>query len=93
MVIECSFGRLKGRFRLLQRIMDINIKDLPSVIYCCFVLHNFCERNNQSISQEEVNRAMSYDVEFQPVKANQTGFSDVADGKTLRDLLKRFFDP
>ena len=41
MVIECSFGRLKARFGALRRAMDININDVASVIYACFVLHNF----------------------------------------------------
>ena len=41
-VIECAFGRLKARFGALKRFMDINMDDLPFVIYSCFVLHNFC---------------------------------------------------
>ena len=32
MVIVCAFGRLKARFGCLKRNMDINLKDLPSVI-------------------------------------------------------------
>ena len=32
-VIECSFGRLKARFAALKWAMDINIDDLPFVIY------------------------------------------------------------
>lgn len=32
-VIECSFGRLKARFGALRRAMDINMNDLPFVIY------------------------------------------------------------
>ncbi|KAF3847250.1 hypothetical protein F7725_020278 [Dissostichus mawsoni] len=43
MVIECAFGRLKARFAALRRPMDINLDDLPHVIYSCFVLHHFCE--------------------------------------------------
>ena len=39
-VIECAFGRLKARFGALKCAMDINIDDLPYVIYACFVLHN-----------------------------------------------------
>ena len=45
-VIECSFGRLKARFGCLRRAMDINLGDLPNVIYACFVLHNYCEMND-----------------------------------------------
>ena len=35
-VIECAFGRLKGRFGCLRREMDINIQNLPYVIRVCF---------------------------------------------------------
>ena len=41
MVVECAFGRMKLKFRCLQRVMDINLHDLPAVIYTCCVLHNF----------------------------------------------------
>lgn len=43
MVIECTFGRLKMRFRALKRAMGINLNDLPFVIYACFILHNYSE--------------------------------------------------
>ena len=40
-MIECVFGRLKARWRMLLRIMDIPVEKLPNIIYACFVLHNF----------------------------------------------------
>ena len=46
-VIECAFGRLKARFGCLKRAMDINLDELPYVIFACFALHNFCELNNE----------------------------------------------
>ena len=58
-VIECSFGRLKARFGALRRAMDINIDELPYVIYACFVLHNFCEFNNEIVSEERVRSAIA----------------------------------
>ena len=72
MVIECSFGRLKARFGCLRRDMDINLNDLTHVIYAYFILHNFCEIMNESISQQEVQAIMKYDREFQPPK--QSGY-------------------
>ena len=65
-VIECAFGCLKARFGALKRAMDINIDDLPYVIYACFVLHNFCELNHESVSEDNVRRAVDYDRQFQP---------------------------
>ena len=35
--IECAFGKLKARWRILQRPMDIPVNKLPNVIYACFV--------------------------------------------------------
>jgi hypothetical protein len=65
-VIECSFGRIKARFSCLKRAMDINIDDLPLVIYACFVLNNYCELNNENVHEELARNAVSYDQEFQP---------------------------
>ena len=65
MVIECAFGRLKGRFGALRRDMDINIDDLPHVIYACFVLYNFCEINKEPLAQEYVDSGVKYERKFQ----------------------------
>ena len=65
-VIECAFGLLKARFGILRRPMDINLADLPNVIYACFILHNFCEVNSDSINEEMIQNAISYDRQFQP---------------------------
>ena len=54
MVIECSFGTFKAKFVCLSRDMDIDFKDLTHVINACFILHNFCQITNESISQQEV---------------------------------------
>jgi hypothetical protein len=37
--IECAFGRLKSRWRVLTRPMDIKLDDLPTVIYAAVVLY------------------------------------------------------
>ena len=42
-MIECAFGRLKARWRILLRPMDIPVEKLPNIIYVCFALHKFCE--------------------------------------------------
>ena len=43
------------------RSMDINTDDLPFVINACLVLHNFCEINKESISEERARMAIDYD--------------------------------
>ena len=94
-VIECAFGRLKARFAALKRAMDINMDDLPYVIYACFVLHNFCELNNESVCDDEVRRAVDYDREFQPptLPNRYTTDCNETEGKKIRRILTSYFDP
>ena len=53
--------------------MDINFNDLTHVIHACFILHNFCEIRNESISQQEVKATIKYGREFQPPR--QSGYN------------------
>jgi hypothetical protein len=66
MVIECAFGRLKARFGALRRAMDINLTDLPFVIYACFVLHNYCEASKDKVDDNSVAEAIQHHRENQP---------------------------
>lgn len=66
MVIECAFGRLKGRFGCLRHSMDINLRDLPSIIHACFILHIYCEINNNPVPPTLVEKAERYNRRFRP---------------------------
>ena len=65
-VIECAFRRLKARFAALKRDMDINLDDLPSVVHSCFVLHNFCEENKDTLCEELVRTVVIEEQRSQP---------------------------
>lgn len=93
-VIECSFGRLKARFAALKRAMDINLGDLPNVIYSCFVLHNYCELN-ELIGEDVVRTSIKYDRDFQPAaeRHHYASGSNEAERKKVRRILTKYFDP
>ena len=52
--IECAFGRLKARWRILNRLIDVELDFAVEMTYACFVLHNFCEVNNVELNNEAV---------------------------------------
>nr|XP_055041086.1 putative nuclease HARBI1 [Misgurnus anguillicaudatus] len=89
-VIECAFGRLKTRFAALMGAMDINLRDLPFVIYACFVLHNYCETLQEPVDELCVNAARQYERDFQPPARVHEG-ADATEGERVRRVLTRFF--
>ena len=72
--------------------MDINIDDLPTVIYSCFVLHNFCGMNKESVSEELVRTVME-EEESQPGNQLQRPTqSNEVEGKRARRVITKYLD-
>ena len=51
--IECAVGRLKARWSVVTKTVDLKFKTVPAVAYSCFVLHNFYESKNYSSLDKE----------------------------------------
>lgn len=69
--VEHAFGRLKARWRILGKKMDVNIDLAPIVIATCCALHNFCEKDNMSISPQEHASQLN-----QPGQSSTTTYDD-----------------
>ena len=90
-------GHLKARFGCLKRAMHfyLYVDDLPQDIYACFVLHNFCELNQEGVNEETTRRAIIYDRESQPETVPYRYITDTneTEGKRVRRVLTTYFDP
>lgn len=51
-IAKGAFGRLKGRWRCLQKRTEVKLQDLPAVLGACCVLHNVCEKHNEGFDPD-----------------------------------------
>ena len=79
--VECAFGILKGRWRILQKRLDSDIAFTNQIIITCCVLHNFCIEAGDLWDDD--NDEDGNDDDF-PVQDGN------ADGADLRDFLKNY---
>ena len=52
MIVENSFGRLKGRWRCLLKRLDVKLDNVSHVVAACVVLHNICELKKDDFLEE-----------------------------------------
>ena len=58
---ECEFIRLKARWRILMRPMNIFANHLPCIIFACFILCNFCEKEKVDVDLYVVDQVIRKD--------------------------------
>ena len=87
MKIEHTFGLLKGRFRKLKVMMDIDkVEDIPLLVTSACVLHNFCLLN-----EDDMDMFLDSDIEQeQEVNNFQNIFAEQDSGKRKRAEIMQF---
>ena len=67
--MECAFGILKSRWRILQKRLDSGIEFSSKIAVVCAVLHNFCinagddwDNDNAPDDQDPNNRQQCNDI-------------------------------
>lgn len=53
MCIERAFGMLKGRWRMLLKRVDVELRNVPDLVSTCLVLHNMCTILGDSFWKDE----------------------------------------
>ena len=54
--IECAFGRLKARWRILNRPKDFRIEFVPTVSYSCVIIHPYCETVKAPVDYDDIQK-------------------------------------
>ena len=70
---ECPYGRLKARWQILTKKIDFKVTKIPQIIHACFILHNFWERKNVFVDDEQVKIQRSSQKEMK-IKMSLTQF-------------------
>ena len=94
MVIEDAVGRLKRRFGCLRRPMDVYIKELPHLIMSTFILHSFCEINNEMLPNARLQDVIHEDDISQPNTKNMNYKTSVneSEAKKIRSVFTLYFE-
>ena len=77
--VECAFGILKGRWRILQKRLDSGIAFANHIIIACCILHNFCIEAGDLWDEDGDESEDDF-----PVRDGN------ADGADLTDFLKEY---
>ena len=70
--VECAFGRLKARWSILTKKMDLKLDNIPTVIFTCFGLHKCCEYHNICVDEDLVK------LQIEVAKRNNEGIDNVS---------------
>ena len=80
MTIECAFGRLKSRWRILRKQIENETALVPNIVVACCILHNICEARGEVIDIDNDNMLV------QPQRDN-AGQAAVPAARTACDAL------
>ena len=86
--MEQAFGKLKGRWRCLHKVLEDGLKSCVQVIEACFTLHNICQDLGDTLDPND------YEINNDVDDNNAAGLPLFSGGKKLGDFRrekKQFF--
>lgn len=86
-VVEIAFGRLKARWRILLKRIDVNYAFVPHITSACCILQNFLECRKEQFIQQWLNDMVEAEIMYpQPVNITNRERDDIS-GSTIRKHL------
>ena len=90
-MIECAFGRLKARWRILLRPMDIPVEKQPNIICACFGIHNFCEKVKGEVDANFVEKIVQEERRAKLSVDKHNSYTSLA-GRKVRKAITSYFE-
>ena len=91
--IECTFGRLKAWWSILKKKIDLKLSSVPTIVYACCVLHNFCERKkiyvDEYLVQTQIEAAQSNE-RTQQYSPDTVYSYNTGEGEIIRNTLANY---
>ncbi|XP_043244298.1 protein ALP1-like [Amphibalanus amphitrite] len=88
MTVECAFGRLKGRWRRLQKRMEVDLGAVPVIVTACCILHNFCELQLERYYDAWVPDTVIANRCY-PQPTTRASTEEAQDARGMRDAIRR----
>ena len=81
--IESAFDRLKARWRILTKPIDLKFDTILLIIYTCFIIHNYS--HTKSACALDADEVKAYMERHKLKKANMAGKLDPACSSNTRE--------
>ncbi|XP_064631623.1 uncharacterized protein LOC135489922 [Lineus longissimus] len=93
MVVENSFGRLKGRWRRLLKRIDFYHEDVPELFVACCTLHNLCEMEGDDFDAKWLDKVKERIADMEvPMRALAVAHATRnEDPHAVRNTLKNYY--
>ena len=91
--IECAFGRLKARWRILKKKIDLKLTVIPIVVLACFTLHNYCESMKSCIDEDILKAQIESNMRDTDLYKNIPDpiySGTLSEGQNIRNILTKY---
>ena len=93
--VECAFGRLKARWSFLTSTIDLKLDFVPTAVYACFDLHNYCELNtctsDQNLVEQQVSKHIHDEKQYKGL-TDQMYSGNTDEGKAVREAIRKYIE-
>ena len=90
-MVECAFGRLKGRWRSLLKRYDSKVEFLSTHVTACCILHNVCEVHKDTFNEHWLDDTVQQSSNFTSASSSST-LPSSATAIGIRNALCEYFE-